>query len=133
MKQLIEKYQCPGCSNGYSTRCGRFKENNNNSNTCFNYHPEIFDHKEITFPGLPLGINKIPKRKGSLRIWEENTKPEWNEFNAPVAMKQHGNNLIVKTIMPKTMITFVDVIQNADNNLVEYIKNVNPKIKVNIL
>jgi len=127
VNKLIEKYQCPGCVCGSNTRCGKFIKDDGYGECCISHVPGT----SICFCGsfylgLPKGMNKVGDFNNSysrFRIWREGTKPEWDAFNIPVWVKQDGSNLIVKTVLPRTMRIFIDIIENSDKSVIVFEKS----------
>lgn len=126
MKKLIENYICSGCMKGCDTECGSFKPRPYYGEGCRNHFPGtgLLGGDKI-YLGLPRGMNKVgdfksPDGESRIRIWKKGTNPDWDAFNIPVWVKQDGENLIVKTVCPRLMETYVDIIENSTKEVIKF-------------
>jgi hypothetical protein len=116
---MIEKFMCPGCVCGSSTSDGCFKEENF-SLACgahvagTNIYPLVGN---INL-GLPNGFNRngpIDKTKlhSIIRLYETLPSNHYDKFNVPVWAMEYEGYLLVRVYLPRTNMTFVDVIMGA--------------------
>ena len=119
-KELVEKFQCPGCVLGSDTACGSYN----------------FDHRELRCVthvlgtqiglgnpialGLPKGFNKPgfnekgrPKNKVNVRLFQVGTYPEWDYLNIPVWALEKDGFLFVRTFAPRIDCSWVDVVDGG--------------------
>ena len=125
IEKLIQEYQCSGCISGGSIRCGSYEKQSDYGERCISHYPgTMMLGAGKMYLGLPRGMNKVgdfksEKGDSRIRIWVDGNKPEWDMFNLPVWCKQDGDNLIVKTVMPRRMEIHIDIIQNATKDIIK--------------
>lgn len=131
-KELVERFQCPGCVAGSDTDCGVYKYEPYELR-CVNHvigtQLGLGNHVAI---GLPKGFNKPgfvspgdgTRNKIDVRLWTRGTAPEWDHLNVPVwAMEQDGF-LFVRTFAPRVNMSWVDVIEGGTLDMVSTAINV---------
>jgi hypothetical protein len=115
-KEMIETFQCVGCTCGSSTSDGCFKEETY-SLACANHSAGTFVHPGgCVNLGLPKGFNRngpIDKSKqhSIIRLFTET--PDYDKFNIPVWAYEENGYLFVRTYLPRTNVTYVDVIKDG--------------------
>lgn len=122
---MINDFQCPGCISGSSTECGSFKMKEEHGFFGCKAHiagTMISGIGSINL-GLPKGFNRVgctfphgmPKemRTDNIRLYAEMPKNRWDKFNIPAWAREHEGFLYVRTYLPRTNRTFVDVIHNG--------------------
>lgn len=126
VKHLVEQYQCPGCVIGSDTSCGKFCQ----SETCYDDSGACGAHCAGTsilgggrlYLGLPRGMNKVGDGPSGrrIRIWPKGSKgPGWDVFNIPVWFKMDEGNLIVKTVLPRRMEIYTDIIEGGNPEMLK--------------
>ena len=111
---------------GSDTKCGTFKPNEYNiegCGACATHYPgtAIMGAGKI-YLGLPRGMNKVgdcPPGEQRIRLWEKGFAPKWDVFNIPVWYKQEGEDLIVKTVQPRRMRIWIDIIEGATKDIIK--------------
>lgn len=133
IKQMIGKFQCPGCVCGSSTNCGKYQSDEKPGDMCENHVLGTYLGGVGHFAlGLPAGFNrsgyclekKNTHNKIYLRFFAAGTLPEWDVFNIPVWAKAEDGFLFVRTYMPRINGSYVDVIEGGDISLVLSAQNV---------
>lgn len=119
-KQMIEKFQCPGCVSGESN-CNSYKIDNSYGNRCSNHVVgTMFNFRHYAL-GLPTGFNKSgfnDKRNGTkntmmIRLWLKGTSPTWDHLNVPVWSMEENGFLFVRTYSPRIDDGAVDIIEGG--------------------
>lgn len=122
VKQMIEKFQCPGCVAGSDTRCGSYKSDEKPGDMCTSHViGTVMSGAGNIALGLPRGFNrsgycvekKFTHNKMLIRFWPKGTLPEWNVFNIPVWVKTQDGYMFVRTYSPRVGWTYVDVIEDG--------------------
>lgn len=123
-KQMVEEFQCPGCSAGLNTSSGCF-EPDDASLACANHSAGTYISGigNVNL-GLPRGFNRLGPigknlQRSNIRLFER--MPNYDIFNVLVWVQSHTvdegdhkrNYLLVRTYIPRTNVTFVDVIADA--------------------
>jgi hypothetical protein len=137
-KQLIEKFQCPGCVCGMDTDCGALKLNEEYGVSCRGH--VIGTHIGLGNPvalGFPKGFNKPGfnlfeegpckhRNQMLVRLWEKDATPEdlWDDFNVPVWAMVVDGFLFVRTFSPRINMTYVDVIEEGTLEMVPQAINI---------
>lgn len=131
LKRLVEQYQCPGCIAGCDLDCGQFKFEEQPDapgyafNSCQGHSPGTvlmgMSGTIKKYLGLPRGMNTVGDGEGKnrIRLWAKGTKPEWDVFNIPIWFKMDEDNLIVKTVLPRRMEIWIDVIEEGDPSMLK--------------
>ncbi len=122
-KQMIEKFQCPGCACGSDTvTCKSFKMDD--EPLCDGFRCSGHCAGTVMMPGghinlgLPKGFDRCIKPRHTenftnIRMHLNMETYHGDKFNIPVwAMEQNGY-LFVRTVMPRTDRIMVDVIKSA--------------------
>lgn len=122
-KEIIAKYQCPGCSCGHKpAECDAYElEEDGSMFRCKNHVcGTMLGLTQIVALGLPKYFNIVyhglkpfeyaDKKEPVpvLRIWEN--PPEYNELNVPVWAQDINGDLFVRCYMPRINFGIVDVI-----------------------
>lgn len=127
-KEMVEQFQCIGCVVGTSTSCGNYTSDETPGDRCSSHTLGIYlPLKGFIALGLPTGFN-LPgdcldneasqvHRRIHIRLWVKGTYPEWDVFNIPVWVKRDNGFLFVRTYMPRTNNSCVDVIEGGDTPL----------------
>ena len=127
--ELVERFQCPGCSAGESAESGCFqKEPDQNGVGCSGHSPGTFSSFQgLLIIGLPAGFNRCGAGKVKVRIYEK--RPEYDRFNIPVWGRMESDGVvIVKTYLPRLNAAFVDVIDDGGGIPTEAIDMTNQKM-----
>lgn len=132
---LVEKFQCPGCMSGSDTSCGSYKPEDN---SCQSHvaGTSILGRGNFAL-GLPKGFNKcglvpnifkrdnnpneerwMPTSIMNIRLWENGTALEWNNFNVPVWAMVVDGFLFVRTYSPRVNFATVDVVEGGTLDMV---------------
>lgn len=119
-KDIVEKYQCPGCVCGGDTACGS-AHNTGWGDQCDGHVPgtSIVGLRQRLLIGMPRGYNKL--RRGCLadgvttpvRIFPPDESKHYGPFDVPVWSMQHGDNVLVRTFQPRTGVAWIDIHPNA--------------------
>lgn len=122
IRNMIEKFQCPGCVCGSDTSCPKFEYDGNYGGSC-NGHVVgttmgLFTHIAL---GLPKGFcrtsicpdEKNTHNKMVIRCWERGTSPEWDKFNVPVWALFQDGYLFVRTYSPRIGDIAVDIVEGG--------------------
>jgi hypothetical protein len=126
-KALVEKYQCPGCVAGFDTTCGLF-EIHQISENCALCKRHVLGTMLVGIGNLALGLPKGFNRPGwtypghvedtrsrnvmFLRIFLEESDMYWDNMNVPVWALDHEGDLLVRTMLPRIGVHYVDIIEN---------------------
>jgi len=141
-KEMIEKFQCPGCGLGSDIDCGSFElEKQYNHFCCTKHVPATVEIRSGLFClGCPKGFNRVgarythsPKLQGEeashIRLWIMPKSPKWDIYNVPVwAMVQDGY-LFVRTYLPRVNYAYVDIIKGGTLELCPKAIDVTDEIK----
>jgi len=134
-KEMIEKFQCPGCTYGGDTKCEAFEFDSNDDG--FGYR--CVKHSAGTYIlgidkialGLPKGFNHIGIVRDFCNISEESnirstnirlfTNPKetiglYDRLNLPVWAMEKDGYLFIRSFSPRINYTFVDIIKNGKFN-----------------
>jgi hypothetical protein len=122
-KELVEKFQCPGCVCGSDTKCGKYNYNSNDRRCISHVLGTSFGLNNNVALGLPKGFNKpgfngkTTKNTMDICLWVKGSYDGWDHLNVPVwAMEQDGF-LFVRTFAPRINCSWVDVIEGGDLSL----------------
>jgi hypothetical protein len=146
-KEMIEKFQCPGCCCGYDVSCGSFELRNEYSHFCCTKHVPATSmlgvRSGLFYLGCPTGFNRVGARyirsndapgeesATRLRLWivPEVKSLKWDIYNVPVwAMVQDGY-LFVRTYLPRINYAYVDIIKGGTLELCPKAIDVTDEIK----
>ena len=124
-KEMIEKFQCPGCISGSNTTCGSCKceEIDNIFFNCAAHYPGT---REIgigqLYLGLPKGFNKVGPiyfseidiRKNNIRLFSNASNIlSYDNLNIPVWAMEEDGYLFVRVFLPRRGETYVDIIKGG--------------------
>ena len=131
IKNLVEKFQCPGCVYGGDTNCGSYKYNPGELRCTSHVLGTSLGLGNLIALGLPKGFNKpgfgddgYAKNKMDIRLFGKGDYLEWDKLNVPVwAMEQDGF-LFVRTFAPRINCSWVDVIEDGTMSMVPNAINV---------
>jgi hypothetical protein len=127
LAKLVEKFQCPGCTNGSNTRCGSYKsEGFDNGGRCASHVPGTAILGVGTFSlGLPKGFNRLSPppvmqerhHYAPLVLWPAGTHGGFNRLNMAVwameGTKGDKGFLFVRVVEPRVGRVRVDVIEGG--------------------
>lgn len=128
IKDMVEKFQCPGCVAGSNTQCGIYKYDPDEMK-CVSHvlgtQVGLGNHVAI---GLPRGFNKpgwsrdrhITRNTIDVRLWTAGTKPDWNHLNVAVWALEKDGFLFVRTFAPRVNMSWVDVIEGGTFEMVPH-------------
>ena len=123
-KQMVERFQCPGCVCGSSTSDGCYREGGDDAlwGRCSAHVCGIWIAGAGSLAlGLPTGFNQVQRQQEEreprhntmmIRLWP-NTHPDWNNLNVPVWAMEKDGYLFVRTFMPRIGCHAVDVIHGG--------------------
>lgn len=115
-REMIEEYQCCGCTLGSDTNCGSFNYNLDRGAFCCKSHSAgtfIGGIGRVVL-GLPRGFTRVGHSEGQLvRMWIAGKYPDWDKFNVPVWALEQDGYLFVRTFMPRINQSLVDVIKDG--------------------
>lgn len=126
-KQMVEKFQCPGCVAGSDTNCGSYKPSEGIGAACEGHVlGTIFSGIGNIALGFPKGFcrpgycrrERRTHSTMAIRLFTGGTYPEWDVFNVPVWAKIEDGFLFVRTFMPRVNGCFTDVIEGGTLDLV---------------
>lgn len=133
-KEMIEEFQCPGCTLGMNVTCGRFDFTESATGCwCIGHSAGTM----MTVPGmgimkfalgLPIGFNRVgtiqtgfedekdrnQRRSTNIRLVVDPFKKEsYDDFNVPVWAMEHEGYLFVRVMSPRINFNYVDVIKGG--------------------
>jgi len=122
-EEVIDNFQCPGCVCGVNTKdCSKVAIERDTYARCTSHvlGIAISGIGSIAL-GLPKGFNRpgweyFANRSANqmlIRCWTEGTHPSWDHLNVPVWAFEKDGFLFVRTYMPRTNRTAVDVIEKG--------------------
>jgi len=133
-QELIEEFQCPGCTCGMNIECGAYNLEDEGWHVCCEGHvlgTFIGAPNNAIALGLPKGFHKPGsdqdgkiKIKMDIRLWKAETHPKWNKFNIPIWAMEKDGFLFVRTYAPRINKGWVDVIEGGNFDLVPGAMNV---------
>lgn len=128
--EMIEEFQCPGCTCGGDTECEAFKFHPNDAVGCY-----CSGHSAGTFIvgigkialGLPKGFDRVgtirtgfegiggsPTRSTNIRLIVDVEKMEkYDSLNVPVWAMEKDGYLFVRVMCPRINYTYVDIIKGG--------------------
>ena len=125
---VISDIQCPGCVGGCAPAesCDEFEFSNEYGFKCKAHvaGTMILPNVGSINLGLPTGFNRVgcafphgmrdEQRTDNIRLWESQNEMNLDKFNIPVwAMETEDGYLFVRTYLPRTNRTYVDVIKGG--------------------
>ena len=141
-KEMIEKFQCPGCVCGMDTSCVKFYEDKAWNYFCCEKHvPGTRINLAFSIMlGMPKGFNKVSEahmaynvsdrrrneadRIMHVRLSLKETPQVWDNLNVPVWAMEKDGYLFVRTFIPRVGLHFVDVIEGGSLAMVPNAINV---------
>lgn len=130
-KEMIEEFQCPGCTCGFKTdECDYFKFSDNITGCwCLGHSAGTFlmGAGKIAL-GLPKGFNKVgtiktgfedesddnSRRSTNIRLTVDFIKKEGYDFlNIPVWAMEKDGYLFIRVMCPRVNYTYVDIIKGG--------------------
>ncbi len=117
---MVKEFQCPGCVCGSSPEDGCFKQSSEGIG-CDNHVAGT-----ILYPivgtvnlGLPIGFNRLGTidtsiQKTNIRLYNKLEDNHYNKFNIPVWYYEYQTYLLVRTYLPRTNVTWVDIVKDYD-------------------
>lgn len=133
LKEMVEEFQCPGCTLGSNTKCGSFVPNSDGMGAMCN------NHSAGTFMGgigciqlgLPKGFCRVrkpsligTKNYTNIRLHDKPETYQPDHLNVAVWAMEKDGYLFVRTYSPRIDATFVDVIKGGKLDLVPNAVNV---------
>ena len=125
-KEMIEKFQCPGCTLGGDTDCGtlKFEELGYGMFRCSAHSAGtiLMGAGKIAL-GLPKGFNKVGALSNSLThrdfstnirlVFNPEVFPRFDRINIPVWAMEEKGYLFIRTYCPRINYGYVDVIKGG--------------------
>ena len=142
-EKMIGEFQCPGCVCGSSPKDECFKPHEVDPR-----YPFFRCNKHISgtnmmgvgslYLGMPKGFNRVGMRSEAayrhtqedegahtnIRIWAKGTNPGWDNCNVAVWAMEKDGFLFVRTYMPRTNRSEIDIIEGGTMKLVPKAINV---------
>lgn len=126
LEALVNRFQCPGCVCGSSTKDGCFTYSASEMRCTRHVLGTMSFGGGSCALGLPKGFCKPGFKddgsgslnKISLRLWGAGTSPKWDVFNLPVWALEKDGYLFVRTYAPRINFAWVDVIEGGTLALV---------------
>ena len=140
--EMVNKFMCPGCINGLSTKtCSSFELDANAISEqygtgCKNHHPGT--SIGLTFKlnlGLPKGFNHVSvldksfRSTSNIRLHSDSSTFHPDKLNMAVWAMEKDGYLFVRTYCPRIDVSYVDVIKDATLDLVPNVIDVNTFIE----
>jgi len=120
--EMIEEFQCPGCTCGGPKTCDKLK-----LHVSVSVGTWCESHSAGTFMlglgrialGLPKGFHRYgPGDKMEIRLFLAGEKPEWDHLNVAVWAMVIGGFLFVRTYSPRVNRCSTEVISGGDLGMV---------------
>lgn len=128
LKAMVEEFQCPGCTIGYDTNCGKFRPGDAFGGRQCTSHSAGTIVPGVGFVqlGLPKGFNRITKpfrvpgdgNYTNVRLHDSPATYQPDRLNVAVWAMEVDGHLFVRTYNPRVDATFVDVIKGGTLALV---------------
>jgi hypothetical protein len=128
LREMVEKFLCPGCSCGMDVTCGKYDPSTDYGHMCSGHVLGTSLNLSIKFAlGMPKGFNRSPPDEGkksgmlkmNIRLFNNEIKtPEWDNLNVPVWAMEYDGFLFVRTYCPRIADQYVDVIENGSLEMV---------------
>lgn len=106
LKEMVEKFQCPGCVCGSDTSCGKYKlgpgEEECGIGSCDGHIPGtlLYPGGKIML-GFPKGFNKVGE-ECPIQLHTKESSPEgWDELNVPVWGMEEDGFLFIRSYSPR--------------------------------
>lgn len=120
-EELIGEYICPGCTNGHKPdACVAYNPYHDWGYMCLAHCPgtTITPHVGRIILGLPKGFCRLGENKKYVRVWQQDTAPQWDHLNVPVWAMEKDGFLFVHTSCPRINQVNIDVIEGGTLSLV---------------
>lgn len=121
-QSMVQKFQCPGCTNGSNIQCGKFSystaELNCRGHSLGTMRPRIGAFalglpKGFNRPGFHPDENKV-LTKINIRLFPDKDKVlAWDNLNVPVWAMELDGYLYVRTFAPRINMCWIDVIKDG--------------------
>lgn len=118
MKEMVEKFQCPGCIYGSNTECGKYNYNESYFRCINHYLGTQLGLGNTIALGLPKGFNKPglnedgnARYRMDIRLFKKGSYFGWDKLNIPVWATEQDGYLFVRTFAPWINCSWVDVIE----------------------
>lgn len=113
-KEVVEKFQCPGCTSGSDTNCGAYKKSEYGLSCETHSAGTIISGIGPIYLGMPKGFDRVgskPSRlNNNIRIFKaEDMEMIFDTFNLPVWYQEIDGNLFVRTFMPRLGESYIDI------------------------
>jgi hypothetical protein len=133
-REMIEKFQCPGCTCGYKTtdcESFRFEEWHGTGCQCKSHSagtfisgvgkiaiglPRGFDHVGTIKTGFESENNETHRSTNIRLIIDPSKKSKYDHLNVPVWAIEGDGYLFVRVISPRINYTYVDIIKGGKFN-----------------
>lgn len=97
--KMVKEFQCPGCTLGFNTDCGLYKEDNAYGDGAFRCGSHVagtfMPGVGRVFLGLPIGFNKCRGSNNKMDVWFHLESMSFDKFNIPVwAMVENGYTFV---------------------------------------
>lgn len=131
-KDLVEKFQCPGCVCGSDTNCGQYKPNPEVGSCMSHVVGTIVGGRHVAL-GLPKGFcntgwdsnradgfgERFKQRNVvDMRFFKKGEDPGYDRLNVPTWAMVHEGYLLVRVHMPRIDRTCIDVIEGGTLEMV---------------
>lgn len=121
LREMVEKFQCPGCVAGSDTQCGSYEIADTGTGG-FNCSSHVVGTSIVGIGqillGMPKGFNRVGLRLDALnphkfyiRLHPQDAQIMWNKFNIPMWAMEHEGHLFVRTYSPRINLAYIDVFQ----------------------
>jgi len=114
IKDMVEEFQCMGCSHGGNTECGKYNFVNN---TCQGHRAGTFMGDIRIALGLPKAFQRVTEETGIYLYEKEEEQQEdydFDIFNIPVWAYEEDGYLFIKVYSPRILQTNVVIIKNGN-------------------
>jgi len=126
---MVSEIQCPGCTCGVApaSDCENFKQDTEYGFYCKAHSAgTLLGGAGWIALGLPKGFDRVgahrakgeDSRSTNIRLWIAPDHPQWNTFNMAAWAMVRDGYLYVRTYLPRTNRTFVDVVKNGTFDMV---------------
>ena len=122
-EDMVRKFQCPGCVNGFCFDTCKMYEWSDVYFSCVNHVLGTMNNGYLFALGMPKGFNKPAltinnkfENKIRMRLYvnpDDLLRNHWNKLNIPVWSMEKDGFLFVRTYMPRLNYGIVDVINGG--------------------
>lgn len=115
-KEMVENYQCPGCTCGFNTECGSYdlKSYGDAAYYCGSHSIGtvlMTDSGNVRMAlGLPVGFNKTLQDSMRIVIHYDSDNQRWDHLNMPVWAMVQDDILFVRSFSPRVNLGVVHII-----------------------